>query len=139
MTKAWISLKNVTKIYDKKAVLDGVSLDIFRGEKLCVLGESGGGKTTLLNVLAGLITPDGGEIVCADDVVPKVSYAFQEVSLLPNLTALKNLTFAGGEKAACEALLARMELADKAGETSFCAFRRRKAARCALPRVCRAV
>ena len=119
MTKAWISLKNVTKIYDKKAVLDGVSLDIFRGENLCVLGESGGGKTTLLNVLAGLITPDGGEIVCADDVVPKVSYAFQEASLLPNLTALKNLTFAGGEKAACEALLARMELADKAEKRPF--------------------
>lgn len=94
-------------------MLDGVSLDIFRGEKLCVLGESGGGKTTLLNVLAGLITPDGGEIVCADDVVPKVSYAFRKFRFLPNLTALKNLTFAGGEKAACEALLARMELADK--------------------------
>ena len=122
---ALVSLKNVTKIYDGKAVLDGVSLDIFRGEILCILGESGGGKTTLLNALAGLIAPDSGEILYAGDAggagdeggaAPKVSYIFQEASLLPNLSALKNLTFAGGEKSACEALLARVGLSDKAGK-----------------------
>ena len=116
MTEALISLKNVTKIYDGNAVIGGVSLDIFRGEILCVLGESGGGKTTLLNVLAGLISPDDGEIIYAGGAAPKVSYAFQEASLLPNLTALKNMTFAGGKKSACEALLARAELSDKAGK-----------------------
>lgn len=116
MTEALISLKNVTKVYDGKAVLGGVSLDIFRGEILCVLGESGGGKTTLLNVLAGLVSPDGGEIIYAGDIAPKVSYAFQEAALLPNLTALKNMTFAGGEKTACETLLARAELSDKASK-----------------------
>ncbi len=119
MTEALISLKNVTKIYDGKAVIGGVSLDIFRGEILCVLGESGGGKTTLLNVLAGLISPDGGKIIYAGGAAPKVSYAFQEASLLPNLTALKNMTFAGGKKTACETLLARAELSDKAGKRPF--------------------
>ena len=119
MTEALISLKNVTKVYDGKAVIGGVSLDIFRGEILCVLGESGGGKTTLLNLLAGLISPDGGEIIYTGGAAPKVSYAFQEASLLPNLTALKNMTFAGGEKTACETLLACAELSDKAGKRPF--------------------
>ena len=135
MTEALISLKNVTKIYDGKAVIGGVSLDIFRGEILCVLGESGGGKTTLLNVLAGLISPDGGKIIYAGGAAPKVSYAFQEASLLPNLTALKNMTFAGGKKTACETLLARAELSDKAGKSSALRFAARLPRRlsCCLP------
>lgn len=113
MTETLISLHNVTKFYDGKAVLDNVSLDILRGEVLCVLGESGGGKTTLLNLLGGTVLPDGGEILYENGKRPRVSYVFQEASLLPNLTALKNLTFTGGEKTYCEELLARAELAEK--------------------------
>lgn len=108
-----ISLKNVSVFYDGKAVISGVSADIFRGEIFCILGESGGGKTTLLNILSGLVSPDEGEITYADGAAPRCSYVFQEASLLPNLTALKNLTFAGGEKTYCETLLARAGLADK--------------------------
>ena len=99
-----ISLKNVSVFYDGKAVISGVSADIFRGEIFCILGESGGGKTTLLNILSGLVSPDEGEITYAGGAAPRCSYVFQEASLLPNLTALKNLTFAGGEKTYCGAV-----------------------------------
>ena len=57
-----ISLKNVSVFYDGKAVISGVSADVFRGEIFCILGESGGGKTTLLNILSGLVSPGEGEI-----------------------------------------------------------------------------
>lgn len=107
-----VRLKNVTKAYEEKAVLSCVSLEIKRGEIVCVLGESGGGKTTLLNLLARIDTPSSGEILWEerDGRLPVVSYAFQEPLLLPNLSALKNLTFVGGEKERCKALLAEANL-----------------------------
>lgn len=129
----FISLRGIEKSYGDKIILNGLSLDIRRGETLCVLGESGGGKTTLLNILARLTACDKGEAVYAPPEAqsqtdggekrhkkkrdkanfPRVSYAFQDGRLLPNLTALENLTFAGGEKAYCRALLNAAELSDK--------------------------
>lgn len=129
-----ISLRGITKKYGDKTVLNGLSLDIYRGETLCILGESGGGKTTLLNILARLTPCDNGEAVYATPEeqpqtdggekqqnekpepkanFPRVSYAFQDGRLLPNLTALENLTFAGGEKRYCRALLNAAELSEK--------------------------
>ena len=128
-----ISLRGITKKYGDKTVLNGLSLDIYRGETLCILGESGGGKTTLLNILARLTPCDDGEVIYATPEeqsqravagrqkekpsrkanFPRVSYAFQDGRLLPNLTALENLTFAGGEKQYCRALLNAAELSDK--------------------------
>lgn len=107
-----VSCKNVTKRYDAKAVLKLVSLEIRRGEIVCVLGESGGGKTTLLNLLARIDAPSDGEICWSEKngKLPVVSYAFQEPLLLPNLSALKNLTFVGGDVERCKALLAEANL-----------------------------
>lgn len=133
------SLAHVSKIYGERRVLNDVSLKIFRGEILCVLGESGGGKTTLLNMLASLVSPDEGTIDFYKEsgretvggetsfkkggriaspfsrkaVFPRVSYAFQEDCLLPNLSALGNLRFVGGEEEYCRSLLTRAELSDK--------------------------
>lgn len=120
------SLRGVEKTYGEKTVLNGLSLDIYRGETLCLLGESGGGKTTLLNILARLIPCDKGEVVfCPGGRTenggsgaqkcdfPRVSYAFQDGRLLPNLSALENLTFAGGKKEYCKTLLSRAALAEK--------------------------
>lgn len=109
-----ISLKNVSVFYDGKAVISGVSRRTFSAARYSVFSaKAAGGKTTLLNILSGLVSPDEGEITYAGDAAPRCSYVFQEASLLPNLTALKNLTFAGGEKTYCEKLLARAGLADK--------------------------
>ena len=129
----FISLRGIVKNYGDKNILNGLSLDIRRGETLCILGESGGGKTTLLNILARLTPCDEGEAVYATleeqpqtdggerrhkeksekASFPRVSYAFQDGRLLPNLTALENLTFVGGEKQYCRALLNAAELSDK--------------------------
>ncbi len=100
-----ISLR-VSKSYKEKQVFDNFALDIHEGEILCVLGESGGGKTTLLNILAGLI-PYDGEVKNA----PKnVSFIFQESRLLPNLTVVENLLYAGGRYEFMEEILRKTEL-----------------------------
>ena len=88
-----IRLKNITKKFDQKTVYEGFSLDIKRGEITAVLGASGVGKTTLLNILSGL-TPYEGEIIGGADAV---SFVFQEDRLLPFLTVNKNLEYALGK------------------------------------------
>lgn len=90
-----ISVKNVTKKYGDKIVLQNLSLDIENGEILAVLGASGVGKTTLLKMLSGIEEYDG-EISGAPD---KKSYSFQEDRLIKNLTAAENIAYVlSGEK-----------------------------------------
>ena len=60
---ALLDLKNVTLALGGPPVLDGVNLRIEKGERICLLGRNGEGKTTLLRLLAGAIEPDSGEIV----------------------------------------------------------------------------
>jgi NitT/TauT family transport system ATP-binding protein len=100
-----ISLQ-ISKSYENQVVFDNFSLDIHEGEILCILGESGGGKTTLLNILAGLISYEG-EVKNAPD---KVSFIFQEPRLLPNLTVEQNLLYAGGRYELMEEILQKTEL-----------------------------
>ena len=93
----------ISKSYGEKKVFENLELEIPEREILCVLGESGVGKTTLLNILAGL-TDYTGEIT---DKPERVSYVFQEPRLLPNLTVADNLRFAGArEEELDETLLA---------------------------------
>jgi putative ABC transport system ATP-binding protein len=85
--------------------LQGVSIEIFRGEYLAIMGPSGSGKTTLFNMIGGLDKPNSG-MVFIDDVdiaqldayelawmrCRKIGYIFQAFNLLPTLTALENVT-----------------------------------------------
>ena len=59
-----LEVKNVSFSYDGKTnVLDNVSLNLKKGELVCILGVSGGGKTTLFNVISGLLQPQSGRVL----------------------------------------------------------------------------
>ena len=58
-----LEVKNINKSFDGKPVLKDVSIELNRGELVCLLGVSGGGKTTLFNIISGLLTPDSGQIL----------------------------------------------------------------------------
>ena len=59
---AAVSMRNITKTFGTIVANDNVSLDIYKGEILSLLGENGSGKTTLMNMLSGIYFPDGGQI-----------------------------------------------------------------------------
>ena len=58
-----LEINNLTKVFDKKTVLDNISFTVNDGEFLSILGPSGCGKTTLLKILIGIEKPTSGEIV----------------------------------------------------------------------------
>lgn len=89
-------IKNLAVSYGDNRVYENFSLSLEDGKITCILGESGCGKTTLLNAVASLISY-GGYITPSTS-----SYVFQSPRLIPNLTVLKNLTIVGAdpEKAA---------------------------------------
>ena len=93
-----LSLANVAKRYGKAAVLDGVSLEVARGEIVVICGPSGGGKTVLLRLIAGTDSPDQGDIRIDGKSVlglgaeqRDVGMAFQNFALYPHLTAYQNI------------------------------------------------
>lgn len=110
--KSIISLRNVTKTFgtgeNKLQVLKGVNLDIREGEFLVILGESGCGKSTMLNIIGGMdqLTTgtflfDGNDYSKADEKTlteyrrHSVGFIFQAYNLMPTLTAEENLQFIG--------------------------------------------
>ena len=99
-----LSLSGVTKRFGGRTVLNDISLDIGAGEYVAVLGESGIGKSTLLNVIAGLEPVDGGTIRFQDSEVTRLGddaatylrrdnfgFVFQAFHVLPQLTVEQNV------------------------------------------------
>ena len=107
-----IGLHNISKRYGSASVYENFSLSLEEGKITCLLGASGCGKTTLLNMLAGL-TPYEGKI---ENVPDRVSYIFQEERLLPNLTGRQNVALVLGKHAddrKISEILAKVELTGK--------------------------
>jgi len=108
---ALLELRHVTKAYgdpdDPLHALSDISFQIERGELVCMVGPSGGGKSTLLRLVAGLLQPTSGEIELDGEPVhnpsPRVGIVFQNINLMPWRTVLDNvalpLELAGDSKA----------------------------------------
>lgn len=86
-----VTLKNINKSFGDKVVLSNINLSLAGGTINCVMGPSGIGKTTLANILAGLLPPDSGEI--RGLAGQRVSFVFQEDRLLDWENALTNVLF----------------------------------------------
>lgn len=99
-----IEFKNVGFAYSDKTVITDFNLKIAPGDRVCLFGESGKGKTTLLRLIAGLEIPTSGEITGIRD--KKISVVFQEDRLLPWLSVLDNAALAGSRERAVEILTA---------------------------------
>ena len=95
-----LSLKNLSKSFDKTTAVADVSLDVERGEFFGLLGPSGCGKTTTLRMIAGLETPDSGVIEFEDNDITTTpaerrgfGMVFQNYALFPHLNVLENVAF----------------------------------------------
>lgn len=85
-----IRVKDVVKAFGDHPVLDGINLEVREHETLGIVGVSGCGKSTLLRIIAGLESPDGGEVALAD---PNYSLVFQYSALFDSLTVFENVAF----------------------------------------------
>ena len=130
-----INVKNLKKVFNGNEALKGVSVEINKGDVMCIIGPSGSGKSTFLRCLNLLEHPDGGQVIFeGDDLMDKhvdlnqhrqkMGMVFQQFNLFPHMTVLENLTCApmmlkkiskqDAEKTAMD-YLQRVGLADRAG------------------------
>ncbi len=100
-----ITIKGLSKRFDQQLVLDNINLEIKKGELLVILGESGSGKSVLLQHLMGLLKPDQGSIAIDGQDITKmkewqllkmrknIGYLFQEGALYDFMTVFENVAF----------------------------------------------
>ena len=90
-----LQVKNISKSFDGEEIIKDISIELHEGEIVSLLGASGGGKTTLFNVIAGLSDSDSGDVLLdGESVVGKpgsISYMLQKDLLLPHYTVLDNV------------------------------------------------
>lgn len=105
MTKI-VEINSLTKTFNNQKVVavNNITFSLFDGEILSIIGESGSGKTTLIRLIAGLETPDSGEILLQNDLVSSekvfiapenrnVGMVFQDYALFPHLTVFENIAY----------------------------------------------
>jgi spermidine/putrescine transport system ATP-binding protein len=97
---ALIELRNLTKRFGATTAVDNVSLELHQGEVFSLLGPSGGGKTTLKNILAGFLRPDSGQVLVNGEDITEVppnrrpiNTVFQNYALFPHMTVRQNIAF----------------------------------------------
>lgn len=96
-----LKVKNITKKFDNRIVLDSINFNINKGEIVSIIGPSGCGKTTLLMTLIGLHKVDSGNIYLDNEDITnseinrrKMGIIFQDYSLFENMTVIKNVSYA---------------------------------------------
>ena len=97
MSAAHITVRRLRKSFGAAVVYEHFDVDIARGEFVSIFGPNGSGKSTLINLIAGLIPPDGGEILFGGKTLAatKIGYVFQNYreALFPWLTAWNNIEY----------------------------------------------
>jgi len=105
MNENKIEIRNLSKAFGKKVVLDGIDLDVKRGESLVVIGGSGTGKSVLIKCIQGLLRPDSGSILIDEEEVvgideeqkealhSKMGMLFQGGALFDSLSVWENVAF----------------------------------------------
>lgn len=97
-----IRLQSIFKAYGNNKILNNFNLDIEKGEFLTIIGSSGCGKTTILKIINGLITPDKGTVYINGEDISKVNqielrrsigYVIQGVGLFPHMNIRKNISY----------------------------------------------
>ena len=92
---AVLEVRNVSKTFDGEEIIKGISMYLEQGEIVSLLGASGGGKTTLFNIIAGLSNPDEGSVWLEEEEITgkpgNISYMLQKDLLLPYRTILDNV------------------------------------------------
>ncbi|MEO8770048.1 MAG: ATP-binding cassette domain-containing protein [Ferruginibacter sp.] len=100
-----ISIRNLKKSFGSLSVLNGVDLDLFKGENVAVLGKSGTGKSVLIKIISGLLKPDSGSVIVLGEEVDKLSdaalqrlrlkigFSFQNSALYDSMSVKENLEF----------------------------------------------
>ena len=105
-----ISLRNISKSFNGRHILRDINFHVSKGECLCLVGSSGVGKSTILNIIAGLILPDTGEIEVNGRLVEQknqidanpihlhpsernLGYVMQDSGLFPHMTMYQNISF----------------------------------------------
>lgn len=117
-----IGLHGVAKSFGPRRVLHRLDLDVPSGQFLAVVGRSGGGKSTILRLIAGLDHPTEGQVIVGDHQVSgfggDIRLLFQDARLVPWQRVLGNVGIARrpGWQAAAQAALADVDLADRAGD-----------------------
>ena len=96
----YLELSHLKKSFGEKTVVQDLSLCLERGELLCILGSSGCGKTTTLNMIGGFLAPDSGRVLLdGEDItaIPPerrpVTTVFQSYGLFPHMTVLQNVVY----------------------------------------------
>ena len=107
--KMGINIKNLSFSFETEYIVENLNFDVSNGTIGLIKGESGSGKSSLLNVVAGLKRPDCGTIVCNDLILNdkntflapenrNIGYVFQDFALFPHINAMKNITYALDKK-----------------------------------------
>jgi phospholipid/cholesterol/gamma-HCH transport system ATP-binding protein len=103
--KPIISIRNLKKSFGNLRVLNGINIDVIKGENIAILGRSGSGKSVLIKIISGLLKPDSGLVQVLEQEVDKISdkelqklrtkigFSFQSSALYDSMTVRENLKF----------------------------------------------